>query len=71
MSKQPKTSFFLSATLLFGTVVAFTGCEAEKGPVEKAGAAVDKGVRDAKNAITPAGPAEKAGRAVDDAVKPK
>jgi hypothetical protein len=46
-----------------------TGCEAEKGPAEKAGAKVDAGVQKVKDRLDPAGPAEKAGRAVDNAVK--
>ena len=70
MSKQRKNSISLLAALLFGVVVPFTGCEAEKGPAEKAGAAVDKGIQNAKDAVTNPGPGEKAGRAVDDAAKP-
>lgn len=41
------------------------GCE--KGPAEKAGASVDRGVDKVKDAVTGAGPVEKAGRAVDRA----
>jgi hypothetical protein len=69
LSKQPKNSLSLLAALLFG-VVPFTGCESEKGPAEKAGAAVDKGVQNVKDAVTNPGPGEKAGRAIDDAAKP-
>ena len=50
------------------TIGTFTGCE-EKGPAEKAGASVDKGIDKVKDAVTPAGPVEKAGRAVDNATK--
>jgi hypothetical protein len=45
------------------------GCEAEKGPAQKAGEKVDSAVQNAKDRLDPAGPAEKAGRAVDKAVK--
>jgi hypothetical protein len=37
----------------------FSGCEANKGPAEKAGEKVDRAIQ--------GGPAEKAGRAVDNA----
>ena len=47
----------------------FAGCE-EKGPAEKAGEKLDRGVQKAKDAVDPAGPAEKAGRSVDKAVNP-
>ncbi len=70
MNKRPKNLLSLLAALMFGVVVSFTGCEAEKGPGQKAGEAVDKGVRDVKDAVTNPGPGEKAGRAVDNAVKP-
>jgi hypothetical protein len=70
MSKQRKNSISIAAALLFGVVVPFTGCEAEKGPTEKVGAAVDKGIQNAKDAVTNPGPAEKAGRAVDKVVNP-
>ena len=42
-----------------------TGCD--KGPVENAGAKVDRGIDKVKDAVTGAGPVEKAGRAVDRA----
>jgi hypothetical protein len=70
LNKRPKNLLSLLAALMFGVVVPFTGCEAEKGPGQKAGEAVDKGVRDVKDAVTNPGPGEKAGRAVDDIVKP-
>jgi hypothetical protein len=70
LSKQPKNALSLLATLLFGAVVAFTGCEAEKGPGERAGEAVDKGVQNVKDAVTNPGPGEKVGREVDKATKP-
>ena len=55
--------------LLLGTVGLFTGCET-KGPAERAGESVDKGLKNVKDAVDPSGPAEKAGRAVDKAVNP-
>jgi hypothetical protein len=70
LSKQRKNSIPILAALLFGVVVPFTGCEAEKGPAEKVGAAADKVGQDVKNAVTNPGPGEKAGRAVDKAVNP-
>lgn len=56
--------------VLAGAFTLGAGCEAEKGPAEKAGEKVDQSVKDAKNAVSPPGPAEKAGQAVDKAVKP-
>jgi hypothetical protein len=56
------------ATLLMSGVAAFTGCE-QKGPAQKAGESIDKGIQDAKDAVNPPGPAEKAGRALDNATK--
>jgi hypothetical protein len=50
----------------FATLV---GCES-KGPAEKAGESIDKGVKDVKDAVNPPGPTEKAGRAIDNALKP-
>ena len=52
---------------LVGTLL-LSGCESQ-GPAEKAGAQIDKGVQDAKDAINPPGPMEKAGRAIDKATK--
>jgi hypothetical protein len=49
--------------------VAFAGCES-KGPAEKAGESIDKGIQNAKDAVNPPGAGEKAGRAVDNALKP-
>ena len=69
MSKQYKTrSAFLTA-LLFGAFVSLVGCES-KGPAEKAGESIDKGIQNAKDAISPPGPAEQAGRNLDKAIKP-
>ena len=55
--------------MMLGALTAFAGCE-DKGPAEKAGASIDKGVQDAKDAVIPPGPGEKAGRAVDKTLKP-
>ncbi len=57
------------STFLAGAMMALAGCET-KGPAERAGENIDRGVKDVKDAVNPAGPAEKAGRAVDRAVNP-
>ena len=68
MSREIVSIRRLGFLLMIGaSSLAVTGCE-EKGPAEKAGENVDKGVQNLKNAVDPAGPAEKAGRAVDNAV---
>jgi hypothetical protein len=53
--------------LLLGAVAVFAGCEA-KGPAQRAGETLDKGVQNAKDAINPPGPVEKVGRSVDKAL---
>ncbi len=58
-----------SLLMMFGSLAVLAGCESE-GPAEKAGASIDKGIQDAKDAVNPPGPAEKVGREVDKAVKP-
>ncbi len=58
------------ACVLGGAIALGAGCEAEKGPGEKAGESVDNAAKNVKNAISPPGPMEKAGQAVDKAVKP-
>ena len=68
MTRQWNPSRF-SVALLLGALVSFAGCES-KGPAEKAGESIDKGIQDAKDAVVPPGPAERAGRNVDKAVKP-
>jgi len=67
MSKEWKSRFFPLATLVLGGVVCLTGCES-KGPAQRAGENIDKGVQDAKDAINPPGPVEKAGRGIDKAL---
>jgi hypothetical protein len=57
-----------SLFVVLGALAGFAGCE-DKGPAEKAGASVDKGVQDVKDAVNPPGPGEKAGREVDKALK--
>lgn len=53
-----------SSVVLAGAVALFAGCE-NKGPAENAGASVDKGVQNVKDAVNPPGPGEKVGRALD------
>lgn len=57
-------ALFAFIALLAGAV----GCE-KKGPMEKAGEAVDKAAEDVKDAFKKDGPMEKAGEALDDAAK--
>ena len=70
MSKVQKSRFAGVSALLIGAVTAFAGCD-EKGPVERAGENIDKGVQNAKDAVSPPGPVEKAGRGVDKALNNK
>jgi hypothetical protein len=57
-------------TLAAAVGVLVAGCEA-KGPAERAGEQIDRGVENARDALNPpAGPAEKAGRALDRATRP-
>lgn len=69
MSKEWNDRLALRAALLFMALATVVGCES-KGPAERAGASIDRGVQNAKDAIAPPGPTEKAGRALDRAVKP-
>jgi hypothetical protein len=69
MSHDGKNRVAILGTLLLGAVVTCAGCEA-KGPAQRAGENIDKGVQDAKDAINPPGPVEKAGRTIDKALKP-
>jgi hypothetical protein len=69
MSTHRKYGIASLAALLFGAIAAFAGCEA-KGPAQRAGENLDKGVQSAKDAVNPPGPVEKAGRGVDKALKP-
>jgi len=69
MSKKWNCRFVPLAALFSVAFATVVGCES-KGPAERAGESIDKGVQNAKDAINPPGPVEKAGRAVDRAVKP-
>ena len=69
MSKDGKNRFARLTALLLGAVVTCGGCES-KGPAERAGENIDKGVQSAKDALNPPGALEKAGRGVDKALKP-
>ena len=69
MSKRPTKRLATHSALLFGALVAATGCET-KGPAEKAGESIDRGIQKAKDAVHPPGPLEKAGREVDKVIKP-
>jgi hypothetical protein len=69
MTKRWKNRSAFQAALLFGAFVSFAGCES-KGPAEKAGESIDKGIQNAKDAVNPPGPGEQAGRNLDKAIKP-
>jgi hypothetical protein len=68
MVKEWKNRITLLAATVLVSFATGVGCESE-GPAEKAGKSIDKGVQDAKDAISPPGTAEKAGRAVDRALE--
>jgi predicted small lipoprotein YifL len=69
MSTERKNRVEFLAGLLLASVVTFAGCET-KGPAEKAGENIDKGIQNAKDAVNPPGPVEKVGRGVDKALNP-
>ncbi|MGO9463766.1 MAG: hypothetical protein ACLQIB_52155 [Isosphaeraceae bacterium] len=69
MSTEREYRFAPLAALLSVALVTAVGCES-KGPAERAGESIDKGVQNAEDAINPPGPSEKVGRAIDNAVKP-
>jgi len=69
MSQQWKGRFAFVDAMLLGACLALVGCES-KGPVEKAGESIDKGIQNTKDAVNPPGPGEKAGRNLDKALKP-
>ena len=60
---------FAILLLMLEALAPFAGCES-KGPAEKAGESIDKGIQNAKDAVDPPGPGEKAGRKLDEAIKP-
>jgi hypothetical protein len=68
MTMKRSAQFSPAIALLLGAFIALGGCES-KGPAEQAGAQVDKGIQNAKDAINPPGPVEKAGRAIDKGTK--
>jgi len=67
MMKHFSLRSFVLGALLLSPVVLFTGCEAQKGPAEKAGESIDKAGQNVKDAVDPPGPGEKAGRELDKA----
>lgn len=64
-TKTTFASFAGLGLLLSGALVLGSGCES-KGPAERAGENIDRGIERAQDAINPPGPGERAGRAVDD-----
>ncbi len=68
MKKERNYRIAALAAVLCVAFVNVAGCES-KGPAEKAGQSIDKGVQDVKDTVNPPGPAEKTGRAVDGALK--
>jgi hypothetical protein len=68
MTLKKLGQFSTVGALLLGAFISFAGCES-KGPAEQAGAQIDKGVQDAKDAVNPPGPIEKAGRALDKGIE--
>ena len=54
---------------MIGAVIAFAGCDS-KGPAEKAGESIDKGIQNAKDVVNPPGAGEKARHELDKAIKP-
>src|SRR5262245_18977171 len=69
MNKQRKGRAAFLAGLSLWAFMAFTGCES-KGPAQKAGESIDKGIQDTIDAISPPGPAQKVGRGLDKALEP-
>jgi len=63
--KTMKTGVALAIAISGLTLI---GCPEKKGPVQKAGEAVDDAAEKVGDAIDPKGPAEKVGREIDKAV---
>ncbi len=61
--------FLRTSSPVIGAMVFLGGC-ASKGPGQRAGESIDRGVQNVKDAVDPAGPGEKMGRAVDRTVNP-
>lgn len=57
----------LLGAISLGSLTLLGGCEAQKGPAEKAGERIDKTRENARDAIDPPGPVEKVGRDIDRA----
>ena len=57
----------LLSSLLLGGLLAVTGCEEEKGPLEKAGETADQALQEAAEKTEQA--VEEAKEAIDDATK--
>ena len=60
----------LTPVVALGAAVFLAGC-ADKGPAQKTGEKIDRGVDKVKDKLDPAGPAEKAGRKIDNATDGK
>jgi hypothetical protein len=69
MGRKNRVAYLTALVLMPGALLAFAGCET-KGPAERAGEQIDKGIQNAKDVVNPPGPTEKAGRAIDKAIKP-
>jgi hypothetical protein len=69
MSKILNYRIAALAAVLCVALATVAGCES-KGPAERAGESIDKGIQDVKDTVNPPGPTEKAGRAIDGALKP-
>jgi hypothetical protein len=54
MSSDGTIRIAILAALLFGALVTWVGCES-KGPAQRAGESIDKGMQDAKDAMNPPG----------------
>lgn len=68
MIQERLSRFATRGALLLVAFLGIAGCE-PKGPAQQAGENLDKGIQNAKDAITPAGPVEKAGREVDKSLE--
>jgi len=69
MSKNVRKRVASLTALLLAAMVTCAGCE-PKGPAERAGESIDRGVQSAKDTVNPPGPSEKAGRSLDKALRP-
>ena len=67
MIKHFHLRFALLSALLLGSVAALSGCEANKGPAERAGERIDKAGQNVRDVVDPPSPTQKLGREVDRA----